>query len=283
MPPPDDFARFERDLRLMDRRELQRAFRATSSGRLVPKRLIRALVVQAWRAIQAGEQDPVQGNLRTFWYRWVKPVEAKLPPSWLPKGGTYALTSEVFVELVLERGWLTYADFDFTDENWAHRFVGAQRPEVLVFSEKAGWIRFLRRCHEELGVSALALGGQPSALTSEYTARALREALAPNTPLRLLGIVDWDPAGAIIARAFAQHLHAFGFEHTEPELLIRPEHYAPDELQLYATELRSAHTTKRRLWLEQGGGVHGQPRALASESMPWARLRQLLERKLASS
>ena len=155
-------------------------------------------------------------------------------------------------------------------------------PGVLVFSEKAGWIRFLRRCHEDLGTSALALGGQPSALTSEYTAAALREVVDPSAPLRLLGIVDWDPAGAIIAGALARHLGVFGFERVDLEIVVRPEHYTEEERSLYATGLGRAHPSKLRAWMEQGGGIDGEPLGLASESMPWSRLMGLIEGALDS-
>ena len=91
MPPPDSFERFDEDIRRMSRDQLARAFGAASSGRLVLKRLMRALIMQAWRAIREGSEEPVQGNLRTFWYRWVKPVEAKLAREWLPRSGTYGV------------------------------------------------------------------------------------------------------------------------------------------------------------------------------------------------
>ena len=72
----------------------------------------------------------------------------------------------------------------------------------------------------------LALGGKPSLLTSEYTARPVSAAMARARvvgPVWLLGLVDWDPAGAIIAKAFVDQLRGFGVEVGGFELLVRPE------------------------------------------------------------
>ena len=249
-------------------------FGSQRSGRIVLTRLFRAIILQAHREITAGREAPIQGNVRTFWYRFVKPVMARLPASHQPKSDPYELMGQVFVEMVCELGWMSYADFDFTDENWAHRFIGETSPHVLVFSEKRGWIRFVRRCHEDLGTSALTLGGMPSALTSEYTARALREVVDPSKTLYLLGIVDWDPSGDLIARTFESQLHTFGYPHTDLRLMIRPEHYAPRELEFATVALASGRgqAKKNELWMEAGGGVLGDELGIASESMPWDRL-----------
>ena len=112
----------------------------------------------------AGREAPIEGNLRTFWYRFVKPLMGRLPDDDRLATDPYLLMLTAFGQLVMDDGWIQYRDFDLTDENWAHRFVGTAKPHVLVFAEKRGWIRFLRRCHEDLGTSALALGGAPQRL-----------------------------------------------------------------------------------------------------------------------
>ena len=66
------------------------------------------------------------------------------------------------------------------------------------------------------------LAARPSVLTSEYTVHALKQAVPKEQTLTLLALVDWDPAGAMIAQAFQDQLEALGPWHTRLELLITP-------------------------------------------------------------
>ena len=59
--------------------------------------------------------------------------------------------SHQFRNLVLEHKLFKYQDFNFTDENWENRRIGTSRPEILVFAEKTGWVRFLHEIHEQWG------------------------------------------------------------------------------------------------------------------------------------
>ena len=168
------------------------------------------------------------------------------------------------------------ADFDFTDEGWEQRRLGTTRPDVLVFAEKTGWIRLLRRWHERWGVSILALGGFPSALTSEYTATHLAPLIGEKT-VQLIGIVDFDPSGSLIASSFRGQLEASGLKVSEPRLLIEPKHYKDEELRMFAYPLPQSQKTKLSNWLEETGGIKGEAMGLESESLPIERLEGLLE------
>lgn len=265
----------------MNATELREAFGSKSSGRIKLARLFEGLILEVHQGIQAGSLPALEGNLRTFWYRYAKPVLARIEDDERLKSDPYDLMLAAFVRLVMEDRRVDYADFDFTDENWAHRFLGSTRPDVLVFAEKRGWIRFLRRLHDELGVSVLALGGAPSALTSEYTAKALAEQLDLTTqPVTLLAIVDWDPSGAMIAQAFARHLQVFDVQLERLELLVHPRHVPARELELNRVELPKGQPTKTRRWFEETGGVQGELFGLESEALSWTQLRELVEREL---
>ena len=280
MPVPPDVSIPSDDIRRMTRAQLVAHFGSKQSGRVVMARLMRGLILQAHQRISSGQEPPIDGNLRTFWYRWVKPLLARIPDDDDLKTDLTQLLGMAFFELVVERGWIAYKDFDFTDENWSHRLVGARSPHVLVFAEKVGWMRFLRRCHEELGVSVLALGGAPSALTSEYTVAALREVVASGQTLHLLGIVDYDPSGDIIARAFESQLQRLGWPETTLEQLIHPRHYDPSDLPWARVDLPGGQPTKTQQWLDAGGGLDGEAWGLEAESMPWQTLRALLEQRV---
>jgi|ERR1051326_419435 hypothetical protein len=265
---------FDKDLRLMTGKELTSYFAAERSGRILIAQLIKNIIWQAYERIQAGSEPAIGGNIRTFWYQWVKPVLAHIRDDDAQKTDPYDTMIKAFTELVQDARLFKYADFDFTDENWENRRIGTTRPDVMLFAEKAGWIRFLIELHDELGVSVLALGGQPSVLTSEYTARDISAAGAKL--VRLIGIVDYDPAGDIIANAFQAQLAAAGLPSASLTTLIEPKNYTAQEIAIFKFPLPTKEKTKLLNWLAKTGGIDGKPFGLESESMPRERLRNLI-------
>lgn len=267
---------FDKDIRRMTRDELRANFSAASSRRVLLALLIKNIIWQAYERISAGAEPAIEGNIRTFWYQWVKPVLAHITNDNAAKTDPYDVMVRLFAELILDHKLFKYSAFDFTDENWENRRIGTTRPEVLVFAEKAGWIRFLRELHEEFGVSVLALGGAPSALTSEYTARDISAALKTPQAIRLLGIVDYDPSGDIIAHSFQAQLAAVGLPDTTLTTMIEPKQYTAEELQIFRYPLPKKEKTKLMQWLNKTGGIDGKAYGLESESMPRERLKALL-------
>lgn len=267
----------DKDIRGLRRSELKRYFGSSTSNRIIISKLIKSQIWQAYTRIKDGSEAPITGNLRTFWYRFLKPALAKVPKKYLGKSDAYDQMTALFVELVLDLKLFSYKDFDFTDENWENRRLGTERPEVLVFAEKRGWIRILRRFHKEFGVSTLALGGFPSALTSSYTAHDLGELLQEGQGARLIGLVDYDPSGALIASSFQKQLELSGLKVSELVTLIEPQHYSEEELELYRYRLPKTQRAKTDAWLEETGGVSGERYGLEAESMPMERLQKLVE------
>lgn len=267
----------EQDIRGLRRSEIKRYFGSSTSNRIILSKLIKSVIWQAYTRIKDGTESPITGNLRTFWYRWLKPALAKVPKKYLGKTDLYDAMSELFMEMVLALRLFSYKDFDFTDENWENRRIGEKQPEILVFAEKRGWIRILQRFHREHGVSILALGGFPSALTSQYTALELKKALGEGQAVRLIGLVDYDPSGALIASSFRKQLELSGLEVSELVTLIEPRHYSDEELALFKFPLPRSQKTKTEAWLEETGGVDGGRYGLESESMPVERLQELVK------
>ena len=256
------------DLRTLSAGELRRRFASERSGRLVLTRLVRATLVQALADIRAGREPRVEGNIRTFWYRWLKPIVGRLAAEDLGRLDPYRVLVHELAEMVGSERQFDYADFGFADDNWENRRIGVGRPQVIVFAEKAGWFQLLRRVHAAHDVTVLALGGKPSLLTSEYTARHVKAALAAaglGKAVSLLALVDWDPDGAIVASSFAEQLGVFGLEVRECELLIRPERFDAEALRLFGHEVRA--TTMARRWLAGGGGIEGRLVGLSAEAM----------------
>jgi hypothetical protein len=270
---------FDQDVRTMSRAELAKNFGAKSSGRIPLAHLIKNIIWQAYEKIRDGGEPPIAGNIRTFWYLWVKPALSRARLSRKPKTDPYETMLFIFTQLVLDRRLFRYSDFDFTDERWENRRIGTTRPEVLVFAEKTGAIRFLRELHEELGVSILALGGQPGALSSEYTARDISAALTEKTKIRLIGIVDYDPSGDIIAQSFKSHLAAVGLTNIRMTAdLIHPKNYSEEEIEMFRFPIPKGKGESAKLakWLEKTGGIDGEAYGLETESMPRERLRALI-------
>ena len=278
----EGIAIFAEDMRSLNREALAKKLAARNSGRIVLKKLIKSIIWQAFQRIQSGTEPPLIGNIRTFWYRFVKPVLAKIPDDEGLKTDPYEIMLRAFNEMIMEQRLFRYADFDFTDEGWEQRRLGTTRPEVLIFAEKTGWIRLLRRWHERWGVSVLALGGFPSALTSEYTATHLAPLIGEKT-VQLIGIVDFDPSGSLIASSFRGQLEASGLKVSEPKLLIEPKHYKSEELRMFAYPLPKSQKTKLINWLEETGGIEGEAMGLESESLPIERLETLLESLLGAN
>lgn len=63
-----------KDMRLMNRDELAFHFAARGSKRIKLQPLMRAAILQVHARIQAGDEDPIWGNIRTVWYRYIKPI-----------------------------------------------------------------------------------------------------------------------------------------------------------------------------------------------------------------
>jgi len=266
-------------MRTLTLEEISFLFGSARSGRIVLTRVLKSLIWQVHQRIKEGKEKPIVGNIRTFYYRFTKPTLENIPEDTFRKD-PYDVMLETFQEMVMDEKLFSYRDFDFTDEGWQNRYIGQKHPHVLIFSEKTGWSRLLRRWHEEIGVSAFALGGFPSALSSEYTVHALHEVISKRKKVRLLGIVDYDPSGWSIAKSFANQLSVCGLNIRKPTLFIDPKHYLPEEIELFAFRLPKRQPTKQAKWLELSGGINGKALGLESESMPLERIDRLLREEV---
>ena len=269
---------FEEDIRRLNREELAVHFASARSGRIILTPLLKSIIWSAFRRFQSGRDTPLPGNIRTFWYRWCKVVLSHIPDDDNVKTDPYETMLKAFSRMVLDLKLFQYADFDFTDDNWENRLIGTERPGILVFAEKTGWFRFLRKVHEKWGVSILALGGAPSALTSEYTYRDILAAMGDNIrPIQMIGLVDFDPSGKIIAEAFKNQSQQVGMDVGSMELVIHPKHYTAEELAMFRYPLPRRQKTKLRQWLDEVGGIDGEAYGLEIESMPLERLTGLVD------
>ena len=270
-----------KDIRLLDLRELEERFGAASSGRIIVSHVIKSIIWHAVGRIRSGDAPGVDGNLRSFFYQWIKPVMAKIPGALSAARDPYDTMLGVFVEMVSEHKLFSYGELDLSDEGWEHRRLGADRPEVIVFAEKLGFWRWLKRAQKIWPVTIVALGGTPSLLSSEYLLRELSERVDLEvTPLELVSVVDWDPAGWQIERAFARHLRSLSAARVSLSSLVTPALYSTEEQAIFRFGLPGKQKTKNRKWLEATGGLNGEAFGLESDAAPRQALTAALHRQL---
>jgi len=284
--------RLEDDIWRMEARTLRTYFGAITSGRTIAKRMIRSIVWQVYERIHTGKMDPIEGNVRSFWYRFVKPTLARVGILQTAKVDHYLTMMQIFAEMVEDLDLFKYTAFGFDDSTWENRRIGAKHPTTIVFAEKAGFMRFLKeQVHAVYDVTVTALSGWPSILSTEYMARHIEKAGGYDPPekvwdqekVRLFSIVDWDPSGWMIREAFVRQLQDQGMTSYEMVDLIHPKSFTEEEIALYAYPVPSGprQVKKNKRWLEATGGLSGRLDGLEADSMARETLRSLLQSRMA--
>jgi len=215
-------------------------------------RLMRNIVWQTKERIQKGEKPPLKELIRTFWYMYIKPTLSRAGALAI-KADQYAQLIDNIVYMVKDIQVMRYEDIGFRDENQAHREVGANA-NIILFSEKLGHQDFLSDIADKYQVSILALGGQPSVLTSEYFVDIVRNrGVNLQRSFYLFSIVDYDTSGWIIRDAFVDNLRFYGITNTRVFDLITPDMLTPDEIKLarYQIPETEAMRVKNQNWLKE--------------------------------
>jgi len=215
-------------------------------------RLMRNIIWQTRERIRTGKREPLRELIRTFWYMHVKPTLSRVG-ALAEKTDQYDQMIEQLVFMVKKLEVMKYKDIGFSDDNQAHRRVGANA-NIVLFSEKLGHQNFLNDVAEKYQVSIMALGGQPSVLSAEYFVDSLR---AAGVDLRrsfyLFGIVDYDPSGWIIRDAFLNNLRFYGIPNMRVYDLITPDRLTPEEIRLSRVRfpVNKSMKVKNARWLKQ--------------------------------
>jgi len=253
-------------------------------GRLIIAWLVRTILWQLHQAIQARAEPPIGGNVRTLWYRYVKPVMARLDDD----RDSYDRVLVQLNRMVFDHRLFNYSGFDLTDLHWETRRIGDRRPDIIVGAEKLSQVRFLREVHALHGVTTLAWSGNPPGVTVENTARHAAEAMAAlgrtNRPFRVIALVDYDPEGHSIAAELHRGLTQLGFQATL-QLPVGPN--ALTQKQIAAARLPIIRRNKQNVaqlanWLTKTGGVAGDPYRIRIESIPRPRRHELVAALVAA-
>lgn len=274
---------FDEPLPEMSKERIKELFGAKSSGRINLSLFIKNSIWQAWERIQAGSLPVFKGNIRSFWYAMLKPALSRADALTV-KNDPYQVMIDMFVRLVMGRHVLRYRWFGFTDEAAGDRVIGGKNRHILVVAEKRGHFPLLKQIAEDFDVTVFSLGGQPSLLSTEYFVDELKAAgVELGQDLALLTIVDYDPAGDIIARSFMRQMKEFGAASLIRTDLVRPQNMTAQQVALNKFRLSRAKSERKKIawWVAQFGGVDGSPYGLEADAMPEAQMLEVFEREVS--
>ena len=274
---------FDAPIAEMKRAELRQHFGAQSTGRINVSGLIKNIIWQAYEQIKLGQRELFDGNIRSLWYAQIKPA---LSRGGALRGGTtgYKTMIDMFVRLSMVRGLIRYRDFGFIDEREDDRIVGGKNGHILLVAEKRGHFNLLKRIAEDFDVTVLALGGQPSLLSTEYFTDELKAAgFSLRQSFPLLTLVDYDPAGDSIARTFIRQLKDLGVKSLVRTDLAHPKHMTEDQIELNAYRLsrKKRERKKAARWLGLTGGIDKRPYGLEADAMTAEQITAVFEREVA--
>ena len=269
---------FERDIFSMSKAKLYENFSYPSTGTFYYTRCIRNLIWQDYQRLQSGDLELALGNIRSYWYARTKPVLSRAKVKDLSK--KYDTMINQFVAMVVDHRLFNYGDFGFADHNQNNRAIGTEHRHIFCVSEKEGHYPLLEQLHRDYDITVTALGGQPSALSSEYLLHELNESgFSSAEPVPLFTIVDYDPAGDSIARSFIWQMTTLGFpgEFTRIDL-VHPSRMTADQIELNKYNLSRAKREKKKnqQWAGRTGGLqdygYGLFQGLQADAMTWPQL-----------
>jgi len=275
---------YDSEIFSMSRAKLKQHF-SFGNGGFNTSLCIKNLIWQDYGTLVQGQLQPFHGNLRSYWYARVKPVLARAKAKKYSK--KYDMMIDKFVEMVAHKRLFNYAEFGFTDEGANNRKLGEANTQIVCVAEKVGHFPLLEEIKQDYENTIVALGGQPSALSSEYLVHELDQAgLAPGDPIRLLTIVDYDPAGDIIAKSFVYQLQTLGFtgEITRVDL-AHPKRMEHSQIRLnrYPLSRRKSERKKNQRWAAKTGGLteygYSALYGLEADAMTWEQLSAAFEQE----
>jgi hypothetical protein len=240
--------------------------------------LMKNIIWQIRDRIVRDKQEPFEGLLRGFWYAYIKPALAR-SGSLNTKIDQYPQMIKSFVRLVQACDLMRYAELGFTDDNANDRKIGINN-HVILFAEKTGHFPMLQRISQDLDITILSLGGQPSLLSAEYFVNEMKAAgIDIRKSFYTFSLVDYDPSGGIIKDAFLNDLEFYGLKHIQHAELILPDIFSKEEIELskYPLPQPKEMLEKNRKWLKETNGIDGKLFGLEADACPTSRIDGLVK------
>jgi len=255
---------------------------------------MRNLVWQMKERVSSGEK-PFNELVRTYWYMYIKSTLARAG-ALSAETDQYKQLTENIVAMVKDFTLMSYKDIGFRDENAANKKIGVNA-NIIPFSEKLGHFGYLTELNKQYNVSAIALGGQPSVMNTEYFVDDLKKAkVSGPAPVQLrytdapevaynpagssklnlkrsfylYSIVDYDPSGWIIRDAFLDNLRHYKIKNTKVYDLINPDMLTPEEIMLARYPIRAGADmeAKNKKWLADVEQRHYKNQKYLVEDLP---------------
>ena len=254
---------------------------------------IKNVIWETYGKLMLGQKPFDIGNLRSFWY-YIKDTMDRVGAT--KKGNPYLIVSDMFMVMV-KAGLFKYKDFGFDDDDQGNRWHARQHPHIILFAEKTSYTSLLQEVARDFDITTLATGGQSSYLSIEYFVDELRARQVDlSREFIVFSIVDFDPAGDIIATKFVENLMDNGIKNVRTfagpfckdfkrKDIVVPENMTPEQRKkVYRLPLNVRKSGLAAKWAARTGGVNGKKNILFGIEtivMPKAQLMQIFMAELA--
>ena len=269
---------FNKDIRRMSKKEIYKNFTfGKNKKKLNVPCLVRNLIWQSYSWIQNGKFEPIEGNIRSFWYWSVKPVLSRLNLDVSNKKYT-EIVYDMFVKMIANHKLFRYMDFGFIDEKAHTRIIGRKKGNIILFIEKDGLFSILKKIAKKFDVTALSLGGFPSYLNTEYLLFHMIKKNLLREPIYLLGLTDYDPSGWHIEKEFGRQLQEYGINVLDCKNVFNIKDLSDELIEVCKYKLKKTSITKR--WIETTGGIEGENFGLEADALGGKRIRKFFEKAI---
>ena len=256
---------YDKNILKMPKPELLKNF-GKSAKTLNKSLFIKNVIWQTFEKLQAGETPFDIGNLRSFWY-YIKDTMHKAGAA---KGDPYLIVSEMFM-LMVKAGLFKYSDFGFDDDDKGNRWHARRHPQIILFAEKTAYNDLMQEVNRDFDITTICTGGQSSYLSIEYFVDELRRrGIDLTARFYIFSIVDFDPAGDIIATRFVENLQDNGikniavfpgefYKHFRRKDIVIPANMTKEQRKkVYILPLKVRKSGLAARWAAKTGGVNGK-------------------------
>ena len=256
---------YDKNILKMAKPELLKNF-GKSAKTLNKSLFIKNVIWQTFEKLQAGETPFDIGNLRSFWY-YIKDTMHKAGAA---KGDPYLIVSEMFM-LMVKAGLFKYSDFSFDDDDKGNRWHARRHPQIILFAEKTAYNDLMQEVNRDFDITTICTGGQSSYLSIEYFVDELRRrGVDLAARFYIFSIVDFDPAGDIIATRFVENLQDNGikniavfpgefYKHFRRKDIVIPANMTKEQRKkVYILPLKVRKSGLAARWAAKTGGVNGK-------------------------
>lgn len=283
---------YDKNILKMTNAELLKEF--GKSARTLNKSLfIKNVIWQTHERLNAGEKPFDIGNIRSFWY-YIKDTMDRVGAN--KKGNGYLIVSDMFMVMV-KAGLFKYKDFGFDDDDKGNRWHAKKHPNIILFAEKTSYTDLMQEVNRDFDITTIATGGQSSYLSTEYFVDELRKRQVDlSKEFVVFSIVDFDPAGDIIATKFVENLMDNGinevrtfpgafYKYFERKDIVIPENMTQEQRnKVYRLPLKVRKSGLAAKWAARTGGVNGKKNILygiETVVMPKAQIMQVFMTELS--